>query len=157
MKRMTITGISILLLVILAGCSTVEPFDQKRNCSDRALSELDKDKAKNVDLSNVSPDIAKEAVLIQDYLKAHTPEFQSCYQDYVEQEKNQSINYNICTVTTIEHGKITFLDIADGVNGINIELKKCLEKKFNGLDFGFVKNKKSLRIMQPLAFHARRL
>lgn len=136
--------ILLISLTILCSCSTNLTYDTEKNCSPNALKQL----------STQSSASDSETInqLRNQFANVLTPEFRQCYQSYLN-DSARGNEYAICTVTTVEQGKVTFVDADDRVNLLNSELKSCLENKISKADWSFLKAKKRVVIQQPIIGH----
>lgn len=139
-------------LALFSSCSNLT-YSPEKNCSKRGLDHL-KEKISTNESDKKYYD-SKISEIKEFYLK-NSPEFQKCYQEYLNESIVNRDEYAVCTIVTITNGKMTFLDIDDRENSLKDNLRQCLVGKFNALDWTFISRKTPVTITQPFNLRATR-
>lgn len=144
MKLFLLLGI----VFVLSACSTTK-FDEKVNCSPRALSYIYNEN-KNVKLSE---DIKSNNLSYGiELIKNISSDVQNCYQNMLNQGLVEQ--YVVCAVIGInEIGKISFIDVDDHSKTLNKELRTCMMKSIQSLDFSKIQ---SATLIQPFNLYPQR-
>jgi hypothetical protein len=140
------------ILFVLSACSTTPlTYEPEKNCSPESLnrpstpiSEADK-KFYHEKLNDIQ----------QFFLTKLSPQIHQCYQDYLDKAVSPR-EFAVCTDTTIQDGKVIYVNADDRVNLINDELKVCIESKIKSADWSFIKRKSAISIRQPFMTRVKR-
>jgi hypothetical protein len=141
--------LSLLSVIILSACSTTK-FDEKINCSPKALHHLRNDN-NNPKLSEKikSNNLANGSAV----MKFISNGVQNCYQQMLNQGDIEQ--YNVCAVVSInEQGKISFIDVDDHSKTLNQELWTCMMKTIQEADFSKIQ---SATLVQPFNLYPRKI
>lgn len=144
--------LSFLAIVLLTSCSNLT-YKAENNCSARGQEELRKRTSPESEEDKKYSQL-KNAEL-KELFHHDSIGLQQCYQQYLYEEEAHR-EFAVCTVLTVQKGKLTFLDIADEVNSLNDQLQRCLVKKFQAYDWEFLSQKNPLTISQPIILKLRR-
>ncbi len=138
----------IMALFFITSCATTEEYNQQKNCSVRALDYLaHPPKREHVTSNPITP---AGAAQLKSLLESANQKIQTCYQQFLNLGHTQ--DYNVCTVIDVDHqGKIDFLDIDDRANQLDDDLKNCMTREMDSLNFNAFK---SLTITQPYRLHS---
>lgn len=143
--------LAALVLLFLSACSSTPlTYDPQKNCSQQALNHVTPP-ASEADKKFYQE---KFADIQHFFANTLTPQLHKCYQDYLDSAATPR-EFAVCTQTTIQDGKVTFVDADDKVNLINDQLKVCLESKIKAADWTFIKRKSAISIRQPVMMRAR--
>jgi len=140
-----------VILLFLSSCSTAK-FNEKTNCSPRALEQLSSDK-QNVEYLSESSSNSKNFNSSLEIFSKLKNDFKSCYQGILAKGNIQ--NYNVCVVVvTGAKGELPFIDIDDNSKGFDFDLWTCMMKSIKSSGINKIK---STTILQPIILSAKEI